>query len=204
MPRVLEKKERRLGVKLGIKGERASSPKAASVRRPYAPGQHGRSMRRRPSEYGLQLQEKQKIKFTYALTEKQIRKVFAEAEKQEGVVSQNLLELLESRLDSVVFWGGFAPGRSSARQLVNHGHFMVNGRRVRVRSYMVKPGDVISIRPESKNIHQFKDLKEQFMNATAPVWLSVNPDKLEIKMESKPREVEAPFDINLVVDFYSR
>lgn len=204
MPRILEKKERRLGVKLAIKGERALSPKSATVRRPYPPGQHGKGRQRKMSEFGLQLKEKQKIKFTYALTEKQMKHVFEQAEAQHGAVSHILLEILESRLDSVVFHLGLAEGRAIARQLVSHGHFFVNGKRVRTRSFIVRPGDTITVRPESKDIPQFRDAKERLKSATTPVWLSLNLETLEAKLNSKPRDIEVTFDINLVVDYYSR
>lgn len=204
MPRVLEKKERRLGVKLSIKGERSLSPKAAITRRPYAPGVHGKRMRRKVSEFGTQLAEKQKIKFTYGLNEKQLKALFKEAGKKPGVIAQNVLEVLESRLDNAVFRLGYAESRSIARQVVGHGHFMVNGKKVRTKSYRLKKGDKISVRPESQNHPLFKDLKEKMKNYTVPVWLSVNPETLEAVFESHPRDIEMPFDINVVVDYYSR
>ncbi|MFH1188486.1 MAG: 30S ribosomal protein S4 [bacterium] len=204
MPKILEKRERQLGVRLSIKGERGSSPKAALVRRPYPPGQHGKRGKRRPSEFSLQLQEKQKLKFTYSLNEDQIKKVFNKARKQEGAVNQLVAEILESRLDSVVFYLGIAESRSIARHLVSHGHFMVNKRRVNIRSYAVKPGDIITIRSESKDIPLFKSAEERLKNYVVPIWLSLNSETLEGKMESKPRDIENPFDINLVIDYYSR
>lgn len=206
MPRVLEKKERQLGTKLSIRGDRGQSPKAALIKRPFAPGQHGKGGKghKKTSEFGSQLREKQKIKFTYNLLEKQLKRIFSNAAKKEGENAQNVAEDLESRLDSVVFHLGLAPSRSVARQIVSHGHLLIKGKRVKTSTYHVKPGDVITIRPESKDAPIFQKAKENLKNYHAPVWLSINPETLQAKMESKPRDLNLPFDINLVVDFYSK
>jgi small subunit ribosomal protein S4 len=206
MPRVLEKKERQLGTKLSIRGDRGQSPKSASIKRPYAPGMHGKGGKghKKLSEFGQQLKEKQKIKFTYGLLEKQLKFIFAEAASKHGGNAENVAEMLESRLDSVVFQLGLAQSRSIARQIVSHGHLLIKGKRVKTANYHVKPGEVITIRPESKDYPVFAKAKENLKNYNVPVWLSINPETLEGKMVSKPRDLNMPFDINLVVDFYSK
>ncbi|MBI1838793.1 MAG: 30S ribosomal protein S4 [Candidatus Colwellbacteria bacterium] len=203
MQKILEKKERSLGVKLSIKGDRCGSPKCALIRKPYRPGQHGKSHRRKVSEFGKQLQEKQKVRFTYGLSEKQLGKVFSEAERKAEVTSQGVIEILESRLDNVIFRLGFVSSRSAARQLVGHGHFSVHGRKVTIPSRRMKIGDKVSIRPESKNAAVFQDLKDKLKNYEVPTWLSFDKEKLEGEIVAKPHDVIAPFDINAVVDYYS-
>lgn len=204
MPRVLEKKERSLGTRLSIRGDRAFSPKAAMVRKPYKPGQHGKKFGKL-GEFGTQLQEKQKIKFSYGITDRQLKQVFQSAagKKDESAITV-IAELLEGRLDNVVMRLGFAQSRSIARQLVGHGHFLVNGKRITSASYAVKSGDVVSVRESSKNMAIFEDLKNKLKNYTTPSWLSVDVDKLEGKVESNPKDVDFPFNINLVVDYYSK
>lgn len=192
-----------MGVKLGIKDARAASPKAALIRKPQRPGQHGKSPLKK-GEFGIQLQEKQRIRFTYGLNDKQLFAVFARAAKKDEPTPQAVIKELESRLDSVVYRLGLAPSRSVARKLVGHGHFTVNKRRVDIPSYHVKPGDEIKIRPESKDIHQFKNLAESLKTVNVPGWLSLDKDKMEAKVVSAPKDVEAPFDISLVVDYYLR
>ena len=204
MPRVLEKKERSLGTKLSIRGDRASSPKSALTRKPYKPGQHGKRFSKL-SEFGTQLQEKQKIKFSYRVTEKQLKKIFkSAAESKDASAIEVITKLLESRLDNVVMRLGLVPSRSVARQLVSHGHFLVNGKRVNTPSYEVKPGNIVTIKESSKNMSVFEDVKNKLKNYEVPSWLSLNKDTLEGKVESKPKDVDFPFNINLVVDYYSK
>lgn len=198
-----EKKERALGTKLGLKAERCNSPKCAMIRRPNRPGVHSKS-RRQLSEFGQQLAEKQKIVISYGLKETQMRKAFKEALKKKESVSNTIISLLERRLDNVAYRMGFAPSRISARQYVSHGHFSVNGRKVTIPSYKVRVGDVIRIKPESANMLIFKDIAENIKKYEAPSWLSLDKEKIEGTVKSLPRDIEIPFDINLVVDFYSK
>ena len=203
MLRAKEKRERALGVKLGLKAERCNSPKCAMVRRPQRPGMHGKN-RKQFSEFGTQLAEKQKIVFSYGLREAQMRKIFKEAQHKKESVSETIVSLLERRLDNVVYRLGFAPSRISARQYVSHGHFTVNGRRITIPSYQVKVKDVIRIRPESVSLQIFKNIKDVIKKYEAPDWLSVDKDKIEGTVKTLPHDIESPFDINLVVDFYSK
>jgi len=204
MPRILEKKERSLGTKLSIRGDRASSPKSALTRKPYKPGQHGKKFSKL-SEFGTQLQEKQKIKFTYGVKEKQLKSIFESAANQTHASAIDVITAsLESRLDNVVVRLGFAPSRSIARQLVSHGHILVNGEKITTASYRVKPGKTITINDSSKTMQVFEDIKNRLKNYDAPSWLSLNKDTLQGKMESEPRNVNFPFNINLVVDYYSK
>ncbi|OIO49662.1 MAG: 30S ribosomal protein S4 [Parcubacteria group bacterium CG1_02_42_13] len=202
MNRTLEKRERSLGIKLSLKGDRCSSPKCALTRKPYRPGQHGKKLHKL-SEFGVQLREKQKMRFSYGITEKQLEKVFKEAEKKTGVTADGMMDILESRLDNVMFRLGIAPSRTSAKQLVGHGHFTVNGRKVTIPSYRVRIGDKISIRPESKDHPSFENLTDRLKNYEAPTWLGLDKNILEGTVIGKPAEVPQPFDINMVVDYYS-
>ncbi|MDD5547528.1 MAG: 30S ribosomal protein S4 [Candidatus Pacebacteria bacterium] len=199
-----EKKERSLGVKLFLKGTRCNSPKCVTIRRPQRPGQHGKGRRRTLSEYGQQLAEKQKIRFSYGLRESQMKRLFWEASKNPGVTGDVILQLLERRLDNVVFRLGLASSRSVARQLVGHGHIMVNGKKVTIPSFSVKVGDKISIRPQSKDNPVFKDLNATMKKQETPVWILLDNDKFEGKIVDLPKEFEMPFDINMVVDYYSK
>jgi small subunit ribosomal protein S4 len=204
MKKALEKRERSLGVKLSIKGDRCNSPKCALIRKPYAPGVHGKSGFKRPSEFRSQLQEKQKIRFSYGLTNKQLASLFDWAESKPRVTSELVIESLESRLDNVVYRLGFAESRPNARQLVSHGHFMVNGKKARTPSIRVRPNDKITIRPISKDNPQFKNLSEKLKGYELPSWLSLNKETLEGIVLSDPKDIKMLFDINLVVDYYSR
>lgn len=204
MKKALEKRERSLGVKLSIKGDRCNTPKCALIRKPYPPGMHRGNRFKRLSEFGAQLQEKQKIRFTYGLTNKQLESLFNWAGKKPKVTADLVLESLESRLDNVVYRFGFVSGRPGARQSVSHGNFLVNGRKVTIPSFRVKPNDKITIRSVSKNIPQFKDLADKLKGYETPVWLSLNKETLEGKVVSPPKDVKILFDINLVVDYYSR
>lgn len=208
MPRILEKKERSLGVKLSRKGERASSPKAALVRKPYRPGPQGKRYRGKVSEYGLQLQEKQKVKFSYGVTERQLRNIFKTALKKvrsQGVSEAvSVIDILERRLDNVIMRLGLTEGRSLARQMVSHGHFLVNGKGVKTPSYTVRTGDRISIRPRSQNMSYFSEVRDKIKKYETPAWLQLDKEKLEGEVKSRPEAVEVPFNISLIVDFYSK
>jgi len=198
-----EKKERSVGVKLFLKAHRCNSPKCVSIRRPSRPGLHGKSYRSL-SEFGLQLKEKQKIRFTYGIRERQMEGIFKKAAKNPGVTGQMVLALLESRLDNVVYRIGLADSRSVARQLVSHGHILVNGRKATTPSRQLKPGESVTIRPQSMDHPLLKDLSEKMKKYEAPVWLSVNPEKMEGKMTTMPKDFDTSFDVNLVVDYYSK
>ncbi|MCL5012344.1 MAG: 30S ribosomal protein S4 [Patescibacteria group bacterium] len=199
-----EKKERALGTRLGLKPFRSLSPKAAMVRRPYRPGVHGSKRVRAGSEFKLQLMEKQKMKVSYGLTETQLQRVFeyAISNKKEPVLN-SILDKLESRLDSVVYRMGLAPSRIVGRQLVNHGHFMVNGRKVTIPSYHVRVGDVVSVRESSKTMPLFKDLKNT-LKGNKESWIKVNEQEITGTVVAKPEHIELPFNLNLVVDYYAR
>jgi small subunit ribosomal protein S4 len=201
----VEKIERRFGVSLNLKGERRLAGKSALEKRPYAPGQHGQR-RKKVSEYGLQLNEKQKAKFMYGVSEKQFRRLFHEANRQEGNTGENLVALLETRLDNVVYRMGFATTRRFARQLVTHGHILVDGKRVDIPSYRVKEGQKIEIREKSKNNAQIKRAIE-LTNQTGIVdWVDVDKDKLFGIFTRIPQrsEVEIPVEERLIVELYSK
>jgi small subunit ribosomal protein S4 len=168
---------------------------------------HGDKRQRRPSEHGLQLLEKQKVRWYYGLLERQFRRYFEEAARQSGVTGENLLRLLELRLDSVVYRLGFAETRPQARQLVNHGHIMVNGRKVDIPSFATSPGDVITVRPRSKNTEYFKTLAVDLGNRRAPEWLTMDSAEMTGKVVRTPARVDMvlpPFNEQLVVEYYSR
>lgn len=199
------RKERRLGTPLFLKPFRSLTGKSAITRRPARPGQHGAARQRRGgSEFGKQLAEKQKIKYTYGLRETQLRNAFAKANKSSAATGQAMLVLLERRLDNVVYRVGLAPSRSVARQAIGHGHIFVNGHRVSAPSYMVYEKDVITIRPQSKEYQIFKDVAERAAKAQTPTWLLMNPQTLEGTVKSLPKDIDASFDISLVVDYYSK
>ena len=193
----------REGQKLFLKGDRCYSTKCAMERRGYAPGQHGQG-RSKASDYALQLREKQKTKRFYGLQETQFRNLFDKADRKSGITGENLLIMLETRLDNVVFRLGFASSRKEARQLVNHGHFTVNGKKVNIPSYTVKPGDVIKVKEKSTNSPKFKEVKE--MTITVPEWVSVDVEKLEGKVLSVPtrEQIDTPVAEHLIVELYSK
>ncbi|HDZ24235.1 MAG TPA: 30S ribosomal protein S4 [Desulfobacteraceae bacterium] len=199
---------RREGTKLFLKGDRCHSPKCALDRHPYPPGVHGKStLRRKTSDYAMHLREKQKVKRMYFLMERQFKKYYEMADKKKGVTGTNLLEFLERRLDNVVFKLNFAPSRPSARQLVNHGHFTVNGRLVNIPSYLVKEGDVIEVKEPSRKSSIFKVAMEIVkQNGTSAEWLDADPDKFKGTVKRMPSREEMPLDIqeNLIVEFYSK
>ena len=202
---------RREGMKLYLKGARCDGPKCPIVQRApaknFPPGQHGQRRTRRPSEFGLQLREKQKVRRFYGVMETQFRKHFVEAERRGGVTGDNLLQILETRLDNVVYRLGFADSRKQARQLVRHGHFVVNGRKTNIPSYIVKPNDVVAVRPESRRREYFRDFTEVLNTRQAPQWLSLSPGELSGKVLNLPGrdQIEVPlFNEALIVEHYSR
>jgi small subunit ribosomal protein S4 len=194
---------RREAQKLFLKGERCYSPKCALERRTYPPGQHGLG-RKKTSDYGLQLREKQKAKRFYGLLEKQFHNTFLKAAKRKGITGEILLVMLETRLDNVVFRMGFASSRKEARQLVNHGHFMVNGKKVDIPSYEVMPGSVVAVKKKSHKSPKFEEIKE--MQISAPAWISVDVSKLEGTVVSFPmrEEIDTPIAEHLIVELYSK
>ena len=194
---------RREGQKLFLKGERCYSSKCAIERRNYAPGQHGQA-RKKQSEYGLQLREKQKAKRFYGMQETQFRNLFEKAAKKPGMTGENLLVLLETRLDNVVFRLGFASSRKEARQLVTHGHFTVNGKKADIPSMEVKAGAVIKVKEKSQSSPKFKEVKE--MSITVPSWMSVDVEKLEGKVITLPKreDIDTPIAEHLIVELYSK
>jgi len=201
----VEKLERRLGVDLGLKGERRLAGKSALEKRPYAPGQHGQR-RTKLSEYGQQLQEKQKARFMYGVSEKQFRSLYKEANRREGNTGSVLIQLLEQRFDNVVYRMGFATTRAFARQLVNHGHILVNNKRVDIPSYRVKAGDKIEIREKSKSNVQITRAIE-LTNQTGMVeWVDVEKEKLFGLFTRIPErdEVSIPVEERLIVELYSK
>ncbi|SHF79582.1 30S ribosomal protein S4 [Ornithinibacillus halophilus] len=191
------KKSRRLGISLTGTGKELD-------KRPYAPGQHGANQRRKISEYGLQLQEKQKLRFMYGLNERQFRTLFDRAGKMKGVHGENFMILLDSRLDNLVYRLGLARTRRQARQLVNHGHITVDGSRVDIPSYLVKPGQTIGLREKSKNLDIIKEAIEA--NNFVPEYLTFDENKLEGTFNRLPERSELPGEISeqLIVEFYSR
>jgi small subunit ribosomal protein S4 len=196
---------RREGGKLFLKGNRCYTKKCAFERRPSPPGQHG-VRRRKVGDYGLQLREKQKVRRVYAVLEKQFKNYFDSAEARPGVTGENLLRMLELRLDNVVYRMGFASSRAQARQLVGHGHFAVNGRPTNIASFHVKPGDRISVRESRIGREPFKMARETLRSHQVPEWLSVDAAKLSGTINDLPRRDQMPLDLNeqLVVEYYSR
>ena len=194
---------RREGQKLFLKGERFYSSKCAIEKRNFPPGQHGQG-RKKTSDYGLQLREKQKTKRFYGMQEKQFRNLFDKAERRQGKTGDNLLILLETRLDNAVYRLGFASSRKEARQLVVHGHFTVNGKKATAPAMELKAGDVIKVKEKSTNSPKFKEIKE--MSITVPSWLTVDVEKLEGKVVAMPRreDIDTPVAEHLIVELYSK
>jgi len=197
---------RRNGEKLLLKGARCFTPKCAVDKRPKPPGQGTTRRRRRFSDRALQLREKQKARYTYGVLEKQFKKTFRLAEKQTGITGENLLVLLERRLDNVVYRLGFADSRSQARQLVRHGHIMVNGHKTNVPSALVKEGDTISWREGSRKTEYYKQLVEDISSKTVLSWLSLDKENMTGQIISLPTpdEIDARFDGKAVIEYYSR
>lgn len=194
---------RREGIKLFLKADKCYSDKCPVSKRAYAPGQHGQS-RKKLSNYGVQLREKQKAKRIYGVLETQFREYYEKAERKRGITGESLLRMLETRLDNIVFRLGFASSRPEARQLVRHGHFNVNGKRVDIPSYQVSVGDVIAVREGSRSSEKFKGLAD--LAKTTPQWLTVDMDKLEGKVVAEPKreDIDIPVQETLIVELYSK
>ncbi len=196
---------RRECVKLFLKGDRCMGPKFGVDRRAYAPVVHGQRLRK-PTEYSTQLREKQKARRIYGVLERQFRKTYAEAERLTGATGENLLRLMELRVDNLVFRMGFADSRSCARQLVNHGHFTVNGHRLDIPSASLRVGDVVAVSEKSKGLTYFKDMVKEIQRKNVPIWMSLNPLALSGKIVSMPTrsEIDTELQEQLIVEFYSR
>ncbi|MCL6581786.1 MAG: 30S ribosomal protein S4 [Firmicutes bacterium] len=195
---------RREGLKLYLKGERCYTPKCAFEHRPHAPGPQTR--RRKPTEYGLQLREKQKTRRIYGVLERQFRRYYRKAARARGVTGEKLLELLERRLDNVVFRIGLASSRAEARQLVRHGHFTVNGRRVNIPSFEVREGDEVAVHPASRNLPRLKELAGLGGQRGVPGWLDVNHAEMKARVLRLPQraDIDVPVQEHLIVELYSR
>ena len=196
---------RREGKKLFLKGERCYSDKCSIGLRSYAPGQHGQG-RKKSSEYGLQLRAKQTARRFYGVQENQFHHYFEIAERKQGITGDNLLRILESRLDNVVYRVGFASSRAEARQLVGHGHFEVNGKRVDIASYLLKAGDVVSICEKARGLDKIKAVVEANSARPVPQWIDVDREALSAKVIVLPNrdQIEAPVEEQLIVEFYSK
>ncbi|MDI9514873.1 MAG: 30S ribosomal protein S4 [Clostridiaceae bacterium] len=196
---------RREGQKLFLKGERCYGNKCAIGRRAYAPGQHG-AQRKKLSEYGLQLREKQKAKRFYGLLESQFRKYFDMAARKKGITGELLLQILETRLDNVVYRMGFGTTRAEARQLVRHGHFQVNGKRVNIPSYLVKVNDAITVKEKSKKLARFKEILDVTGSKIVPSWLEVDQENLTGKVVALParEDIDLQVQEHLIVELYSK
>ena len=196
---------RREGKKLFLKGERCYSEKCSIGIRAYAPGQHGQG-RKKSSEYGLQLRAKQTARRFYGVQENQFHHYFEIAERKPGITGDNLLKILESRLDNVVYRVGFASSRAEARQLVGHGHFEVNGKRVDIASYLLKAGDVVSICEKARSLDKIKAVVEANSARPTPEWIDVNKEALTAKVVSLPNrdQIDAPVEDQLIVELYSK
>lgn len=192
---------RREGEKLFLKGQRCYTAKCAIARRSFAPGQHGQG-RKKLSEYGVQLREKQKTRRFYGVLERQFRKIYATAEKMQGKTGENLLKLLEMRMDNVVYRMGFAASRPEARQLVNHGHFMLNNKKANIPSMFLKAGDEIKLKEKSRSSEKFKDLSGRMV----PKWLTFNPETFTGTIVSLPGREDVDLEVkeHLIVELYSK
>ena len=196
---------RREGKKLFLKGERCYSEKCSVGIRAYAPGQHGQG-RKKSSEYGLQLRAKQTARRFYGVQENQFHHYFEIAERKQGITGDNLLKILESRLDNVVYRVGFASSRAEARQLVGHGHFEVNGSRVDIASYLLKAGDVVTVCEKSRGSEKIKAVVEANSARPVPQWIDVNRDQYSATVVALPNrdQIDAPVEEQLIVEFYSK
>ena len=196
---------RREGTKLFLKGEKCFSAKCAQTKRPTPPGQHGQARARKASEYGMQLREKQKARRAYGLMEGQFKRTFSKAEGIKGITGENLLSLLERRLDNVVYRSGLASSRAQARQFVTHGMFTVNGKKVDIPSYTTKVGDVIVVRSNRRDIEHFKIVKEGIARVI-PKWLTTSAAELSVTVNALPQrdDVDLTLQENMIVEFYSR
>lgn len=196
---------RRENMKLYLKGDRCFSDKCSYDRRPYPPGQHGQG-RIKFSEYGVRLREKQKVRRIYGLLERQYGRYFDMASRKKGVTGETLLQLLERRLDNVTYRLGFGATRSESRQLVRHNHFLVNGKRVNIPSYIIKPGDVITVRERSKKIKRIQEAMETVERRGTPAWLEMDPKEFKGTVKALPsrEDIGAQIQEQLIVEFYSR
>lgn len=197
---------RRENVKLFLKGDRCYSDKCAFDRRSYPPGEHGERRGRKISDYGIQLREKQKIKRIYGLSEKQFHLFFERADRQKGITGANLLVALERRLDNVVYRLGFASSRTQARQLVQHSHFLVNGKKVNIPSLLIRVGDVVEVRERSRKIQLIQDSLDAVVRRGVPQWLDLEKDNLKGVIKSLPvrEDLTMPMQEQLVVELYSK
>ncbi len=197
---------RRENLKLFLKGDRCYSDKCAFDRRSYPPGQHGQRRGRKSSDYGIQLREKQKIKRMYCLSEKQFHLFFERAERQRGITGTNLLTLLERRFDNVVYRLGFVNSRAQGRQFVKHNHFLINGKKVNIPSFLIKIGDVIEIREKSRKMQVIGDSLDAVVRRGIPQWLDLDKDKIEGTVKAFPvrEDLTMPMQEQLVVELYSK
>lgn len=191
------------GVKLFLKGSRCYSPKCSIAKRPYGSGQHGQT-KKKLSEYAIHLREKQKVRHTYMVLEKQFSRYFYQAAHKKGVTGTLLLQMLESRFDSVLYKAGFASSKAQARQLIRHRHFCINGRLVDIPSYRLKAGDEISVRAKSENL--IKNIMESETMAVQPAWLAVDKSKLKVRVESLPErsDIDPTLKEQLIIEYYSK
>ncbi|HCC56570.1 MAG TPA: 30S ribosomal protein S4 [Solibacterales bacterium] len=198
---------RREGMKLFLKGERCHSEKCAIEKRNFVPGQHGKDRKAKIVGYGLQLREKQKTKRVYGLLETQFRNTFEKAAHMKGITGENLLGLLERRLDTVIYRMGFGTSRAQARQVVRHGHIQINGRKVDIPSFVVKPGDEVAVRESSRNNPTILSARDATAHAPAPGWMDVDRDGLKARVNGMPRRdelVQIPINEQLIVELYSK
>jgi small subunit ribosomal protein S4 len=193
-------------MKLFLKGDRCYTDKCGYERRAYPPGQHGQSRRRKASDYGEQMREKQKVKRMYGVLERQFRGYYYKANRMKGVTGENLLVLLERRMDNIAYRFGFAGDHAEARQLVRHGHFAVNGKRVNIPSYMVRAGDVVSVREGSRKIARINDSMAAVDRRGVPSWLELDKEKFEGRVKSMPtrEDFTLPIREQLIVELYSK
>jgi small subunit ribosomal protein S4 len=197
---------RREGIKLFLKGERCYTDKCAIERRSYPPGQHGQGRGKKATEYSVQLREKQKIKRIYGMLEAPFRRFFGQAERRRGITGENLVMLLERRLDNMIYRMGFATSRTEARQLVRHGHFLVNQQRVTIPSYLVNPGDEIQVKESSRKIVRIQEAVDLAQRRGVPEWLEVNKDTFAGRVKTLPTRAQLTLPVNeqLIVELYSK
>ncbi|MBK8261844.1 MAG: 30S ribosomal protein S4 [Nannocystis sp.] len=197
---------RREDSKLFLKGDRCFSEKCGYDRRQYPPGQHGQGRKKRPSDYGQQLREKQKVKRMYGLLERQFRGYYYKASRMKGVTGENLLRLLECRLDNIALRCGFSSSHAEARQIVRHGHIRVNGRRINIPSYQVRAGDVIEVREKSRKVQRITDALANIDRVTRPTWIELDKDAFRGKITALPARTDISSDIDeqLIVELYSK
>ena len=197
---------RRENLKLFLKGDRCFGDKCAFERRPYAPGQHGQRRGGKPSDYRVQLREKQKVKRIYGVLEKQFRGYYSRADRQKGITGTNLLVFLESRLDNIVYRMGFANSRNQARQMVRHNHFLVNNKKANIPSYQVRPGDVVEVKEKSRKISQLLEAMETVVRRGIPNWIEVEKEKFKGTLKGLPNreDITMPIQEQLIIELYSK